>query len=354
MPAGGWPLEIYFHGSGGFSNEVTDRGPVVTVGGPYTPGRGPAWVIAPHGLAAAGSAMPLNPERLPGAIDTEYLNLNNLAAFPYTFRQGVIEARLFLAALRTLTIDPSVVAAQCPALALPPGETAYHFDASKLVAQGQSMGGMYTNLVSAVEPRIQAVVPTGAGGDWSLFILVTRLIPGIGHTIGSIALATDVPLTFMHPALHLLETAWEPAEPFVSMARLARRPLPGHPVRPIYEPVGQGDKYFDETIYDGAALAYGNEEAGDTIWPTMQDALALDGRGGILPYPITNDRTAEDGTPFTGVVVQYKGDGIDDPHDIFQQLDAVKFQYSCFLASFLATGKATVPAPASLDTACPQ
>jgi hypothetical protein len=213
---------------------------------------------------------------------------------------------------------------------------------------------MYTNLVSAVEPRILAAVPTGAGGDWSRFILVTRLIPGIGKTIGTIALGTDATLTFLHPGLHLLQTAWEPAEPFVYMARLARRPLPGHPVRPIYEPVGQGDKYFDETIYDGAALAYGNEQAGTAVWPSMQQALGLDGRGGILPYPVANDRTADDGTPFTGVVAQYMGDGIDDPHDIFQQLDAVKYQYSCFLASFLATGKATVPAPAPLGTACPQ
>ena len=29
---------------------------------------------------------------------------------------------------------------------LPPGETAFHFNATQLLAQGQSMGGMYTNI----------------------------------------------------------------------------------------------------------------------------------------------------------------------------------------------------------------
>ena len=34
--------------------------------------------------------MPLNPERLPGATPTAYLNVNNLAALRDTFRQGPV------------------------------------------------------------------------------------------------------------------------------------------------------------------------------------------------------------------------------------------------------------------------
>ena len=85
---------------------------------------------------------------------------------------------------------------------------------------------------------------------------------------------------------------------------------------------------------------------------TMQQALSLAGAGGILPYPVANNRTAPDGTKYTGVVVQYLGDGIYDPHAIYSQLDAVKYQYGCFFETMWKTGKATVPAPAPYDVGC--
>jgi hypothetical protein len=352
MPSGGYPLVVYFHGSGGVSTEVVDRGTVMVAGGPEQPGHGPSFVLAPFNIATAGSAMPVNPQRLPGATEIAYLNFNNLPAFRDTFRQGVIEQRLFIEALRTLTIPASTVATQCPGLQLPAGETAFHFNANQLIAQGQSMGGMYANLISAVEPRIRAVVPTGAGGYWSLFILKTTLIPNAANAVASI-LGSDQ-LTFMHPAMSLLETAWEPADPFVYMPRVARRPLAGAPVRPIYEPVGKDDSYFPTVLYDAIALSYGHQEAGDVVWPTMQQALALDHLDGILPYPVKQNRMSSNNAPYTGVVVQYMGDGIYDPHAIAFQLDSVKYQYGCFVSTFLASGVATVPAPAALGTPCPQ
>jgi hypothetical protein len=352
MPAEGYPLVIYFHGSGGLSTQVVDRGPRVPPGGPETPGEGPAYVLEPFGFAAAGSAMPLNPERLPGASETEYINFKNLAALRDTFRQGVIEERLFIRALANVRIDPSVIAG-CSGPTLPAGATTFKLSEAKLLAMGQSMGGMYTNMIGAVEPKILAVVPTGAGGFWSDFITKTSVFPGLSSVVGNL-LGIKVPLTFLHPSLSLLETAWGPAEPMAYMARLARRPLSGSPVRPVYEPVGQGDSYFPSTLYDAIVLAYGHKEAGDVIWPDMQASLKVEGLGGIVPYPVKNDVQSESGQPYTGVVVQYKGDGVDDPHEIFQQLDSVKYQYGCFFKSFYDTGTAVVPAPAPLGTPCPE
>ena len=341
MPAGGYPLAMYFHGSGGVSAQVVDRGTVTTPDGAPTKGEGPAHVLAGHGFASVGSAHPVNPERLPGASDIAYLNLDNLKAFRDTFRQGVLEQRMFLDALLSLQIDPATVAT-CN-LTLPAGETAFSFRAEPIVAMGQSMGGMYTNLIGATDPRIRAVVPTGAGGFWSFFILETTLING--RTLVPLVLQSDAALTHLHPALHLLELAWEPAEPMVSMPRLARRPLDGHPTRPIYEPVGLDDSFFPSQLYDAIALAYGHEQAGDVVWPTMQHALALSDLDGIIDYPVSDNLTSDAGGAFTGVVVQYEGDGIYDPHAIFAQLDAVKLQYGCFFETFLATGSGVVVAP---------
>ena len=350
MPEGGYPLIVYFHGSGGLSTDLVDDGPLQSptdeIG---IPGQGPAWVMAPHGFAMAGSALPLNSERVPGATEFEYLNFANPASFRDTFRQGIIEQRMFIDALADVRIDPSVVAA-CTGMSLPAGETAYRFQMTPLHLQGQSMGGMYTNLVGATDPRVRVVVPTGAGGYWSYMVLTTKAVANAANGLKLLLGTGD--LTFMHPALGLLETAWEPAEPFVYMRRIARDPLPGHPARPVYDPVGQGDRFFSYDVYDGVALAYGNKEAGDAIWPSMGQALATEKLDGVVPYPVSQDLTSSDGTPYTGAIVQYVGDGVADPHAIYRQLDAVKYQYACFHESYQKSGVATLYAPRSLDAPC--
>jgi hypothetical protein len=381
MPASGFPLVTYFHGSGDLSSAVVDDGTWVPtndlskcppgamldgwngtascnmgdpmcVMGCHLAGQGPAYVLAPFGFAMAASALPVNPERLPGAGETAYLNLNNLSAMRDVFRQGVLEQHLYLDALSKLTIDPALLGA-CTGVTLPAGATAFKFDTSHVLAQGQSMGGMYTNLVTAAEPRIKAALPTGAGGYWSHFILITPLFPNAASLVGTVLLGTQQPLTFLHPGLNLFETAAEAVDPMVSAPRLARRPLPGYPLRPVYEPVGQGDSYFPELTYDAMAVAYGHAQVGSVVWSTMQSALKLEGKDGIVPYSASNDLTSESGAPYTGVVVQYAGDGVYDPHVIYTQLDAVKYQYGCFFSTFLETGTAVVPAPAPLGTPCP-
>jgi hypothetical protein len=345
MPANGWPLYQWFHGSGGLSSAVVDAGPSLTPADMETPGQGPGFVVALHGIAAASSALPLNPERLPGASDYAYLNLNNLAAFPFTFEQGVIEQRLFTDALLDLQIDPSVVAA-CTGLAAPAGAT-HHFDPASLMAGGQSMGGMYTNLFGAVEPRFPALVPTGAGGFWNLMILETQAVPG-ARTLLTAALSVDNnSFTFLHPALNAMALGWEIAEPIVAMSRIAHRPLPGMPVHHVYEPIGIGDSFFSTDVYDAAALSYQNQEAGSAVWPTTQEALALSNLQGLLPYPVTGNQDAH-----TRVVIQYEGDGIIDPHQIFRQLDVVKHQYGCFLQTYLSNGTPTVFGSGAIDDPC--
>jgi hypothetical protein len=153
--------------------------------------------------------------------------------------------------------------------------------------------------------------------------------------------------------MQLLGLAWEVAEPFAFMPRLAHDPLPGHPIRPVYEPAGKGDSYFPTRIYDAAAIAYRNSQVGEEVWPSMQEALTLANLEGREEYPVSNNLMSSDGTLYTGVVVQYEGDGIYDPHAIYAQLDAVKYQYGCFFESFIRDGKATGPAPQALGTPCP-
>lgn len=353
MPEGGWHLYQFFHGSGGESSGLVDLGKTPSVGAEPVIGEGPGYVVARHGIAGAASALPLNPERYRNASDYEYLNINNLSALPFTFQQGVFEQRLLLDALLELEI-PAAVLAGCTQVTLPDGVAAHRFDPTRVVAGGQSMGGMYTNMIGSVEPRFGALLPTGAGGFWNLMILEAQIIPGARELVIAAFATPGDRLNFMHPAFNLLATGWEISEPIVAMSRLTRRPLaePGFAPRHVYEPVGYQDIYFPTTVFDAAALAYGNQQAGTVVWDEMQAALAVDGLDGVATYPVSGNRSHDGGAATTSVVVQFESDGIADAHYLYRQLDEVKHQYGCFFASFVATGTPVVVAPAGLDAPC--
>ncbi len=348
MPAAGYPALLNVHGSGGYSIAMVR--PVGDDGMPGDP-IGPAFPNATKGIAMAGFAMPLNPERFPGAEETEYLNVENLAAMRDTFRQGALEARLFVEALGSVQI-PAATLATCTGATLPPGVPSFRLDVSKLGITGQSMGGMYTNIIGATDPMLKAAVPTGAGGHWTHFILRTQIRDGQIPGFLVLVLGTTSTLTFLHPVLSIGAAGLEPADPIVYMPHVARRPLPGHPVRPIYEPVGKDDSYFPTTTYDAVALAYGHRQAGEETWPEMQATLAYAGLDGLIPYPVSDDVVSETGEAYTGVVVQYVADGPYDSHAIYSHRDDVKRQYACFWDSFMKTGKPVVVAPTT-DWAAP-
>jgi hypothetical protein len=341
MPDAGYPLMVYYHGSDGLSTQVVDRGPITTPGGEPTPGRGPAFEVAKEGIAAVGSALPLNPERLPSGLPRAYLNLQNLSAYRDTFRQGVLEQRLLLEALDNLKIPQSLFAGY-GAPPLLSGETSYQLQTEPTVVLGQSHGAQYANMMAAVEPKIRGVVPTGSPGFWSLLLSENELAPIIGLLLGSLQ-----PLNFLYPGLQLLQTAWEAADPIAYAPRIAQNPLPNHPARSVYQPVGQGDSEVPQAIFDAFALATGVQQAGTILWPTMQTALALENLNGIIPYDVSLNRLSRNGSRYTGAVVQFAGDGLADPHTIFSQLDAVKYQYRQFFRTLLTNGTAVIPAPLS-------
>lgn len=348
MPQKGFPVVVFYHGSGGLAREFIDGG---TKGDPYEVW--PGATMANVGFAMAGASLPISPERVPGAKDYDYLNLNNTPAMRDTFRQGIVESRILLTALTKAEIPKSVLDG-CQGASLPAGATSYKLDLERLSVQGQSMGGMYTNMVSAVEPRIEAAVPTGAGGYWTYFALRTDVLPN-SYNLLRLLIGTREEVTFMHPALHLIETAWEAIDPIVSTPRLSREPLPGHPVRHVYEPVGKGDSYFNTDIYDAMALGYGHPQAGADIWPTMKPALELVGLGQKVDYPVKANAKGSGGKPYTGVVVQYDNDnGAFDGHGIYRRVEAVRYQYGCFHATYRKNGVPVVPAPAKLGTPCPE
>lgn len=350
MPAGGWPLVVYAHGSGGAFDQVIDRGPVLEAGGERTPGLGPAHVLAGRGIAAVGMGALLGESRAGGETGRGYLNLVNLSAYRDTWRQAIVETRLLLDALATLEI-PSEAVAACTGLSLPDGASAHVLDVDRAMMMGQSAGAHLTMEVGAIDPRIQAVTPTGAGGYWTL-VMTESPREGVTPEITGFALGTDVTPDALHPGLALLQGAWEPAEPLVHAPRLGRDPLPGHPPRDIYLPAGQDDGYFPEPIFDAIVLATALELTGPELWPELGDRLDLGGITERPEPPISANRTARDGSAWTGVTNQWAPDGLVDSHNVFAQYDGIKHQYGCFFRTRYDDGVATLVAAGAEDAPC--
>jgi len=346
MPEGGYPLVIYFHGSGGVAREHVDGGDK-GIQDPVS--RWPSAALAPKGIAMAGSALPISPDRVPGAGAFDYLPLANPIAMRDIFRQGIIEQRLFIDALERLRI-PKEALAGCSGATLPASEPSFRLSMKPLSVQGQSMGGMYTNLVTAIEPRIGAAVPTGAGGYWMYFILRTKRVGG--EPFLRLLLGTDQALNFMHPALHAGQMAFEPIDPMVSMPRLSKEPLAGHAPRHILQPVGINDSFFPEPIYDAMTLAYGHPRAGDEVWPSMRAAQGLLGIDAPVAYPVSNNLKSEDGRGYTGAVIQFPAPDFDG-HGVYRRVATLQHQFSCFHSAFRKTGVGSIPPPAAFEAACP-
>ncbi len=340
QPAGGFPLMIYLHGSGGTSKSML---------GVIKPGNGPAAVAARNGIATFGTSLPLSPERYGPATDYEYLNFNNLASFRDTFRQGVIEQRLLIKAIlaQRFSVESLEGCLQKPTLS--PDDDSFYFRQDTIVAAGQSMGGMYTNLLGAVEPLIGAVVPMAAGGHWTRMITMTELIENAEQLLfnGLLRVSKDN-RSYLHPSLQLLTSAWQTAEPINFMPRIAETPLPNHPARHIFQPIGAGDVYFAEPIYDAASLAYSNQQAGPQIWQGTQAALSLVNKGGLAELPASLNRSNSRGESITGIVSQYTGGGYNG-HFVALVREDLRLQWGCFFKSFFATGRPVVVPANSAD-----
>ncbi len=331
IPENGFPLMIYEHGSNGLSTQVVDRGPILEPDGENVKGLGPAHVVAEYGIATVSSALPLNPERSPLDIPDAYLNFANLAAYRDTLRQGVFEQRLLLEALEDFEIPSSLI----------PGiDSNVSLETSSVAVLGQSLGAQFANMLGAIDPNVDVVIPTGSPGLWPLLISETDQSEAVGLFLGTVQ-----SLDLLHPGLQLLESAWEVVDPIVYAPYLAQRPLAGHPVRSVYMPVGEADTEVPEAVFNAMALATGLNQAGPIFWSEMQDSLSLDGLGGVASYPVANNLVSDDGRSYTGAVVQYQGDSIADSHTIFSQLDEVKFQYANFLNTFFEDGVAQILEP---------
>ncbi|MBL8956100.1 MAG: hypothetical protein JNK82_35330 [Myxococcaceae bacterium] len=342
MPDAGWGLVDFIPAGGGADRTLIERVVRGADGGDASDaGTGPALHLARAGFVGLTVDGPLVGSRNPTGGDEQFLlfNLTNLPALRDNLRQSALEVALHTRLVDTGALNVDV--SSCPGATSP-----LHIDPAHLALMGHSMGATILPLAAAVQPRVGALVLSGAGGSW-VHNLIYKAKPIEVRPFAE--LLVDVPagsLTAFDPLVSLVQWAAEGADP----------PLYGPSLRGrVHVLMEQGivDHYILPRIANATSLSLALDLAGPALDDAAElvdqqralDVLPLVGRGAVS-LPATANRDGK-----TAVVVQHLSDGVQDGHEVLYQLDAPKHQVRCFLQTWLR-GAPVVPPGGPADAAC--
>lgn len=349
QPAGGYPITLYLHGSGGNRLEPIDRAPKPEDGSsPTEPhgGRGPGEWLARRGVATLAMDFPLHGMRHspPDTSGLVFYNLfGNIDATIDNYLSTAVELILLSRAVSTFEIDPALSPHLNPGTA-PGGRI--RFDEARLSAMGQSMGTTLLVPWATVDRRVKGVVLSGAGGGL-VEIAVTALEPVMLKPF--IERLVEMPegqsIHIHHPLLHAFQHVWDLVDPIPKARYVTREPHAGIAPKHIFMFAGVRDGYFHPRSTTAMALGLGVPLVGEAVEPILPDRLRLDGRTPI-PYPAgktLNDRVA--------AVIHREAPNTLGHYVAFNQ-EGARYQYTCFLAS-VGTGAESIPEPRGLTDPCP-
>ena len=341
-PTPGFPLTIYFHGSGGEYREIMDRGPLPQIArrdqqGEPPSGSGPSTYLARRGLATMGFDFPLHGDR-DTPPDTSGLRLYDLF--------GDIDS----------TVDNMSVAAMeavyltrlLPALALPlPAGGTTRVDMSRLSAMGHSMGSTIGIPVATVDPRIKGYVFSGAGGQLIEVATETTWPVNLRTTLELLlAFKPEEKLDRSHPLLHAFQSLWDSTDPSAKARHVARDPYRGQVPKPYFLPQGLTDGYFHPGAQAVIGGALGTTLLGEELDPTLPRTLRLDGHGTSTAFPLRNNLNG-----VTAGTIQLQTP-FDLGHYIVFDVASTGAQVGCFLAGVGTAQGPPIVSPRGLDDAC--
>jgi hypothetical protein len=333
MPAAGFPIIQYMHGSGG------DRS-----SGLYTTDD----TTIPRGFAVGGIDAPLHGMR--GCDDSGVLfyNFLNPHAFRDNIRQAVSDSVVFNRFLLNLELDAGLFA-DVDASAATDGKI--RFDDDNLYLHSHSQGSTMSPIVLALDKKVKAGILSGAGSSMILVLLTKTLPINIPAIVGAaINLKAGEQLSIYSPVLNMIQAMGEAADSLNFSRYVLHEPLEGFPAKQVYQPVGIVDHYVDPQQQHALATALGIDVTGDILDDDILTRLDLVGSGAV-DYPVTGNIESVDGSLVTGVAHQFSppvdDDGDDDyeGHFVSTHEEDAMHEYGCFLQSIVENngGAASVP-----------
>jgi hypothetical protein len=210
MPAGGWPIAPYMHGTGGSRNSVVSDG---------TGGR-----LASVGIASLGIDQPLHGLR-PGATPdgSNFYNPLNPDALRDNPLQAATDSLTVNKLVRHLTVDPALLNV-APGAGFAVTTRSIRFDRKRVMYVGHSQGATTGPLFLGVAHHVQGGVISAGGGHLLVNILTREAEFYAGLKLRDlVALLLGGPVDLFHPALHLLQMGSEVSDPVSFAPEFAKR-----------------------------------------------------------------------------------------------------------------------------------
>ncbi len=325
MPAAGWPVVLYAHGTGGdYLSFVADG----------TAGRLALVADAAGGelarLAVVSIDQVLHGPRAPAGTDVElaFFNLNNFLAARDNPKQGALDDFQLVRLIHAVDVGAA------PTTGLP-----IRFDASKLYFFGHSQGSLTGALFVGAEPSVKAAIFSGAGAGL-VSALLTKTKP---IDIAAIVQAFfRDPVDDFHPFLNLLQSFYDESDPASHVRRFFVEPPGGAVPKSVFVSIGLRDSYAPVPTIETFALAAGVQAVAPMLLPI--DHLALRGAGPEAAFAAAPQAGNAPGGA-TGVVCEYDPGPNDDGHFVVFDVASARAQTARFLATHAQGGTAVLSAP---------
>jgi len=340
MPAAGYPIVLYAHGTGGDYRSIVDEGNSF------------GDLLAQHCMASMGINQIFSGDRpgSPGLSDPNYegdedllfFNVNNLLAARTNGRQAAVDvvqqARLFTET--KLTVPASVSRTQA----------AVSFDATKLVFLGHSEGGLNGPLFLAGDKQALGGVLSGSGAMITVALLdKTSPMPSVAQAVKTILELTKpdeaAELNLFHPALNLAQTIVDATDP-VNYARfIFQSPRSGFAPKSILQtegvnPDGTGDTYAPPLGIEIHSVALGLPRETQGVHTIAQAAW---GDLADVTVPAGGLQGNLAGGMASGVLGQFVPAPNDDGHFVAFDVPAAHAQVGQFCQNLAADPKGRVP-----------
>jgi enamine deaminase RidA (YjgF/YER057c/UK114 family) len=336
MPAAGYPIVLYAHGTGGdYQSYLSD---------------GTARLLTQHCLAVMGVDQIFHGTRPGAPADGSeskegllFYNFQNPVAARTNGRQSALDevqrARLFTAS--HLSIPAAVTSAK----------KEVHFDATKLMFFGHSQGGLNGPLFTAIDPTARGAVFSGSGAMIAIALLEkTKPDPSPAALVRTILLGLNTDegseLDIFHPGISLIQTIIDVEDPLHYGRLQATEPRAGSASKSVYMTEGinmdgTGDSYAPPHGIEAHALSIG-------LPPQlpMQHDIAELAWGGVQPITVPAEGLAGNlGGGASGVLAQWAVPKNHDGHFVIFDVKAARNQSGKFLENLAADPKGLVPAP---------
>jgi hypothetical protein len=307
-PAGGWPLVVHAHGTGGSFRSAISDGIANTLATGPTPMATFTYDGVAHGARKGTSTR---------SEDSLVFNVINPRAARDNHAQGAVDVEQ---ALRIAQVAPFMVN----------GVGNVHFDATKTYFFGHSQGSTMGIPGVAMSPDAKAAIFSGAG-SYLIDGILNKTSPT--NAKAGLSLLLGESIDAYHPVMGLWQTFFNRIDPLNYDGLIVAAPPMGIPSKHVFMTWSATDTYSPKATLTDTAQ----------VMQLLQAPPVIEMIQPPTTRPVTSTVMAGDGVLRTAAVFQYATDGTYDGHFVSEQNPMAIADWRAFLNSLAATGTPNVP-----------